>query len=155
MLSVLRSTWPLLAGVMLLMVGNGMQGTLLGIRGGLEGIDAAAMSLMDECVVGDADAGLAGILSGDAAAAPRRARSRVQDGETPVQHLAIRLTDREGGQERVIRHGSEGSVPAEPIEVTGEAADAHATGDSARARTGRAAHKAWMNAIAPTATVRP
>ena len=39
----------------------------------LSGSDAAAMSLMDEGVVGDADAGLAGILSGDAAAAPRRA----------------------------------------------------------------------------------
>ena len=42
--------------------------------------------------------------------------------DEPV-HYRIRLTDREGGQERVIRHGSEGSVPAEPIEVTGEAAE--------------------------------
>lgn len=36
MITVLRSTWPLLLGVMLLLVGNGMQGTLLGIRGGIE-----------------------------------------------------------------------------------------------------------------------
>ncbi|WBU61791.1 MFS transporter [Paracoccus albus] len=36
MISVLRSTWPLLLGIMLLLVGNGMQGTLLGIRGGIE-----------------------------------------------------------------------------------------------------------------------
>ena len=36
MISVLRTTWPLLLGILLLMVGNGMQGTLLGIRGGIE-----------------------------------------------------------------------------------------------------------------------
>ncbi|MFC0812419.1 MFS transporter [Paracoccus panacisoli] len=46
MLSVLRSTWPLLAGVMLLMVGNGMQGTLLGIRGAHEGIPTNLMSVV-------------------------------------------------------------------------------------------------------------
>ena len=33
MLKVLGTSWPLLLGVMLLMVGNGMQGSLLGIRG--------------------------------------------------------------------------------------------------------------------------
>ncbi len=33
MLKVLAASWPLLLGVMLLMVGNGMQGSLLGIRG--------------------------------------------------------------------------------------------------------------------------
>ncbi len=33
MLKVLASSWPLLLGVMLLMIGNGMQGSLLGIRG--------------------------------------------------------------------------------------------------------------------------
>ena len=33
MLTVVRSSWPLLLGIMLLMVGNGMQGTLLGVRG--------------------------------------------------------------------------------------------------------------------------
>jgi hypothetical protein len=37
MLRVLTHSWPLLMGVMLLMVGNGIQGTLLGIRGTLRG----------------------------------------------------------------------------------------------------------------------
>ena len=46
MTSVLRSTWPLLLGVLLLMVGNGMQGTLLGIRGGIEGIGTGYMSIV-------------------------------------------------------------------------------------------------------------
>lgn len=46
MLSVLRTTWPLLLGILLLMVGNGMQGTLLGIRGGLEGIPTFEMSIV-------------------------------------------------------------------------------------------------------------
>lgn len=46
MLTVLRNTWPLLLGVMLLMVGNGMQGTLLGIRGGIEGFSTFEMSLV-------------------------------------------------------------------------------------------------------------
>ena len=44
MLKVLRSTWPLLLGVMLLMVGNGMQGTLLGIRGTQEGFSTYEIS---------------------------------------------------------------------------------------------------------------
>ena len=46
MLTVLRTTWPLLLGVMLLMVGNGMQGTLLGIRGAIEGISTYQMSVV-------------------------------------------------------------------------------------------------------------
>ena len=33
MLQVLSSAWALLLGMCLLMVGNGMQGTLLGIKG--------------------------------------------------------------------------------------------------------------------------
>lgn len=44
MLTVLRTTWPLLLGILLLMVGNGMQGTLLGIRGNLEAIPPSLMS---------------------------------------------------------------------------------------------------------------
>lgn len=44
MLTVLRTTWPLLLGILLLMVGNGMQGTLLGIRGNIEGIAPGQMS---------------------------------------------------------------------------------------------------------------
>lgn len=46
MISVLRTTWPLLLGMLLLMVGNGMQGTLLGIRGGIEGIATFQMSIV-------------------------------------------------------------------------------------------------------------
>ena len=46
MLSVLRTTWPLLLGILLLMVGNGMQGTLLGIRGKIEGISTTQMSVV-------------------------------------------------------------------------------------------------------------
>ncbi|MEZ5448578.1 MAG: hypothetical protein R3E89_06070 [Thiolinea sp.] len=37
--SVLRNAWPLMVGVLLLMVGNGLQGTLLGVRGSIENID--------------------------------------------------------------------------------------------------------------------
>lgn len=46
MISVLRSTWPLLLGMLMLMIGNGMQGTLLGIRGGIEGIATFEMSIV-------------------------------------------------------------------------------------------------------------
>ncbi|MBK5947435.1 MFS transporter [Rhodobacter veldkampii DSM 11550] len=46
MLTVLKNSWPLLLGVMLLMVGNGMQGTLLGIRGEIEGIGTYQMSIV-------------------------------------------------------------------------------------------------------------
>lgn len=46
MISVLRTTWPLLLGILLLMVGNGMQGTLLGIRGEIEGIPTTQLSLV-------------------------------------------------------------------------------------------------------------
>ncbi|WP_347313242.1 MFS transporter [Defluviimonas sp. SAOS-178_SWC] len=44
MLTVLRNSWALLLGIMLLMLGNGMQGTLLGIRGGIEGFSTTQMS---------------------------------------------------------------------------------------------------------------
>jgi MFS family permease len=44
MLKVLGTSWPLLTGVMLLMVGNGVQGTLLGIRGAIEGFSTLEMS---------------------------------------------------------------------------------------------------------------
>jgi len=46
MLFVLRNSWALLLGMMLLLLGNGMQGTLLGVRGAIEGYDAASMSLV-------------------------------------------------------------------------------------------------------------
>ncbi len=44
MLKTLATTWPLLLGVMLLMVGNGVQGSLLGIRGNIEGFSTLQIS---------------------------------------------------------------------------------------------------------------
>jgi MFS family permease len=44
MATVLRDSWALLLGVLLLMLGNGLQGTLLGVRGALEGMSAATLS---------------------------------------------------------------------------------------------------------------
>lgn len=46
MLRVLSHSWPLLMGVMLLMVGNGIQGTLLGIRGTSEGFSTYQLSVV-------------------------------------------------------------------------------------------------------------
>ena len=46
MLTVLRNSWALLLGVMLLMLGNGIQGTLLGIRGKIEGFTPLEMSVV-------------------------------------------------------------------------------------------------------------
>ena len=46
MLQVLSSAWALLLGMSLLMVGNGMQGTLLGIRGEIEGFSTFEMSIV-------------------------------------------------------------------------------------------------------------
>ena len=46
MITVLRNSWPLLLGILLLLVGNGMQGTLLGIRGGIEQISTDRMAVV-------------------------------------------------------------------------------------------------------------
>lgn len=46
MLQVLSSAWALLLGMGLLMVGNGLQGTLLGVRGGIEGFSTFQMSFV-------------------------------------------------------------------------------------------------------------
>ncbi|MBE0453891.1 MFS transporter [Roseovarius autotrophicus] len=46
MLKVLSGAWALLLGMMLLQVGNGMQGTLLGVRGALEGFSTYEMSVV-------------------------------------------------------------------------------------------------------------
>lgn len=46
MISVLSSSWALLFGMMLLMVGNGLQGTLLGVRGAIEGFSTFEMSVV-------------------------------------------------------------------------------------------------------------
>ncbi|WP_300066830.1 MFS transporter [uncultured Ruegeria sp.] len=46
MLQVLSSAWALLLGMGLLMVGNGLQGTLLGVRGDIEGFSTLEMSFV-------------------------------------------------------------------------------------------------------------
>lgn len=46
MFQVIMATWALLFGMLLLMVGNGVQGTLLGIRGGIEGFSTFEMSIV-------------------------------------------------------------------------------------------------------------
>ncbi len=46
MLQVITSAWALLLGMGLLMVGNGLQGTLLGVRGEIEGFTTFQMSFV-------------------------------------------------------------------------------------------------------------
>lgn len=46
MLKVFTASWALLLGMMFLMVGNGVQGTLLGIRGAIEGFTTYQMSVV-------------------------------------------------------------------------------------------------------------
>ena len=46
MIRVLLGSWALFLGMGLLMVGNGLQGSLLGVRGGLEGFSTLAMSIV-------------------------------------------------------------------------------------------------------------
>lgn len=46
MISVFANSWALFAGMFLLMIGNGMQGTLLGLRGAIEGYSALEMSFV-------------------------------------------------------------------------------------------------------------
>lgn len=46
MIQFLSGAWALLLGMCLLMVGNGMQGTLLGIRGGIEEFSTLQMSIV-------------------------------------------------------------------------------------------------------------
>ena len=49
MLAVLRNSWALLLGMMLLMLGNGMQGSLLGIRGAQENMTTFELSIVMSC----------------------------------------------------------------------------------------------------------
>ena len=46
MAAVLRDSWALLLGVLLLMLGNGLQGTLLGVRGAIEGMGPTTIALV-------------------------------------------------------------------------------------------------------------
>jgi MFS family permease len=46
MFSVLSNSWALLLGMFLLMLGNGMQGTVLGLRGGIEAFESTTMGFV-------------------------------------------------------------------------------------------------------------
>ena len=46
MIKVFVASWALFLGMFMLMVGNGLQGTLLGIRGGLENFSTFEMSIV-------------------------------------------------------------------------------------------------------------
>ena len=46
MIQVVSSTWALFLGMFLLMIGNGLQGTLLGLRGEAEGFSTFSLSLV-------------------------------------------------------------------------------------------------------------
>ena len=46
LLHVLKNSWALLLGMLLLMIGNGLQGSLLGVRGAAAGFSAGTMSIV-------------------------------------------------------------------------------------------------------------
>ena len=46
MIAVLTNIWALLLGMFLIMVGNGLQGTVLGVRGGIEGFGNVTMGVV-------------------------------------------------------------------------------------------------------------
>ncbi|MTI43007.1 sugar phosphate permease [Roseibium hamelinense] len=46
MISVLSSIWALLVGIVLIMLGNGMQFTLIGLRGDIEGFSATELAIV-------------------------------------------------------------------------------------------------------------
>ncbi|EYD70906.1 MFS transporter [Limimaricola hongkongensis] len=46
MLQVLGGVWALLLGMVLIMIGNGMQSTLMGVRGGIEGFSTFELSVI-------------------------------------------------------------------------------------------------------------
>ncbi|NYS25867.1 MFS transporter [Rhodobacteraceae bacterium 2376] len=46
MITVLGRVWPIMLGIVLIMLGNGMHFTLIGLRGGIEGFSAAELSVV-------------------------------------------------------------------------------------------------------------
>ena len=46
MIKVIASAWAILLGLMLLQVGNSLQGSLMGVRGGIEGFSTFQLSLI-------------------------------------------------------------------------------------------------------------
>ncbi|WP_373356537.1 MFS transporter [Pseudoroseicyclus sp. CXY001] len=49
MFTVLRSSWPLFLGLFMMMIGNGLQGTVLGLRGAMESFSTSTMSYVMAC----------------------------------------------------------------------------------------------------------
>ncbi len=46
MVKMLSGVWPLLLGIVLIMLGNGMHFTLIGVRGGIEGFNATELAII-------------------------------------------------------------------------------------------------------------
>jgi hypothetical protein len=46
MIQILYRVWPLLLGIVLIMLGNGMHFTLIGLRGGIEGFTSAELAIV-------------------------------------------------------------------------------------------------------------
>ena len=46
MINVMRASWALLLGMFLLQIGNGLQGSLMGVRGAIEGFSTFELSLI-------------------------------------------------------------------------------------------------------------
>ena len=46
MFQVLSRVWPLLVGIVLIMLGNGMHFTLIGLRGGIEGFQLSDLAIV-------------------------------------------------------------------------------------------------------------
>ena len=46
MFQVMGASWALFLGMFMLMIGNGLQGTLLGLRGDMEGFSTFALSVV-------------------------------------------------------------------------------------------------------------
>lgn len=46
MIKMMSSVWPLLLGIVLIMLGNGMHFTLIGLRGGIEGFSATELAVV-------------------------------------------------------------------------------------------------------------
>ena len=46
MIKVLSTVWALLLGIVLIMLGNGMHFTLVGLRGGIEGFSSAELAIV-------------------------------------------------------------------------------------------------------------
>jgi MFS family permease len=49
MIQILYRVWPLLLGIVLIMLGNGMHFTLIGLRGGIEGFTSAELAIVTSC----------------------------------------------------------------------------------------------------------